>query len=142
MRGFRLLFYTGTVIQLLTAPVHLLGTLQKRVPANDQEKMLQDLLHNYRFSLGAGFERSLGDFLMGFSLLYSVFILILGLIGFFAIRQAGDSRFLRTLCWLNVLCMALVTGIAFKFFFLFPLLFSLVPFLAFLGAAMTAPREA
>jgi hypothetical protein len=60
----------------------------------------------------------------------------------FAIRQAGDSRFLRTLCWLNALCMAVATAIAFKFFFLFPLLFSLVPCLAFLGAALTTPRQA
>ena len=142
MRGFRLLFYTGTVIQLLSVPVHFLGMLRKRVPANDQEKMLQDLLHNYRFNLGAGFVRTMSDFLTGFGVVYGVFILFFGLINVFAIRQAGDSPFLRTLCWLNVLCMALVTGIAFKFFFLFPLLFSLVPFLAFLGAAMTAPREA
>ncbi|HYL86646.1 MAG TPA: hypothetical protein VE263_20645 [Candidatus Angelobacter sp.] len=104
--------------------------------------MLQDLLHNYRFNLGAGFVRSMSDFLTGFGAVYGVFILFFGLINVFAIRQAGGSPFLRTLCWLNVLCMALVAAIAFKFFFLPPLLFSLVPCLAFLGAALTAPRQA
>jgi hypothetical protein len=141
LRAFRALFYTGTVIQLITAPVHLLGTLRKAVPANDQERMLLDLLYNYKFHLGTGFGRSMGDFLTGFSLLYSVFILILGLINLLAIRQADDSRFFCSLCWLNVLCMAACTGIAFAFFFLPPLLFSLVPFVAFLGAALTASRQ-
>ena len=133
MRAFRPLFYTGTAVQLISVAVHFLGMLQKRVPANDQEKMLQDLLHNYRFNLGAGFERTLSDFLTGFGVIYGIFILFFGVINVFAIRQAGDSRFLRTLCWLNALCMAAATAIAFKFFFLFPLVFSLVPCLAFLG---------
>jgi hypothetical protein len=136
------LFYTGTVIQLLSVPIHFLGMLRRKpVPANEQEKMLQDLLHNYRFNLGAGFVRSMGDFLTGFGVVYGVFILFFGLINVFAIRQVDDSRFLVTLVWLNVLCMALVTAIAFKFFFLPPLLFSAVPFLAFLGAALTAPPQ-
>ena len=142
MRGFRQLFYTGTVIQLLSVLVHFLGMLRKRVPANDQERMLSDLLHSYKFNLGAGFVRSTSEFLAGFGLVYGVFVLFFGLINLFAIRQADNSHFLRTLCWLNALCMAIVTAIAFKFFFLIPLLFSLIPFLAFLGAAMTAPREA
>jgi len=142
VRAFRISFYTGTITQLLSVAVHFLGMLQKqRVPANDQERMLQDLLHNYRFNLGAGFVRSLSDFLTGFGVVYGVFILFFGLINVFAIRQAAESPFLRTLCWLNVLCMAVVTVIAFKFFFLFPLLFSMIPFLAFLGAEMTAPRQ-
>ena len=141
MRAFRPFFYTGTAVQLISVAVHFSGMLQKRVPANDQEKMLQDLLHNYRFNLGAGFARSLGDFLTGFGVIYGVFVLFFGLINVFAIRQAGDSRFLRTLCWLNALCMATATAIAFKFFFLFPLAFSLVPCVAFLGAALTAPRQ-
>lgn len=142
MRAFRGLFYTGTVIQLLSVAVHFLGMSQKRMPANDQEKMLSDLLHTYKFNLGAGFVRSTGDFLTGFGIVYGVLVLFLGLINVFAIRQAGDSRFIGTLCWLNALCMALVTAIAFKFFFLPPLLFALVPCLAFLGAALSAPRQA
>ena len=142
MRAFRPLFYTGTITQFLTVPVHFLGMSMKRPPANDKEKILEDLLHNYRFDLGAGFVRSTSDFMMGFGIVYGVFILIFALINLFAIRQAGDSPFLRTLCWLNALCMGLAAAIAFKFFFLPPLLFSLVPCLAFLGAALTAPREA
>jgi len=139
--AFRSLFYTGTAVQLISVPVHFLGMLSKRVPANDQERMLQDLLHNYRFNLGAGFVRTLSDFLTGFGVVYGVFILFFGLTNVFAIRQAGDSRFLRTLCWLNALCMAVATVIAFKFFFLFPLVFSLVPCVAFLGAALAGPRQ-
>jgi len=138
---FRALFYTGTVVQLISVPVHFSGMLHKRAPADDQGKLLSDLLHTYQFNLGPGFVRTLSDFLTGFGVIYGVFILFFGLINVFAIRQAGDSRFLRTLCWLNALCMGVATAIAFKFFFLIPLLFSLVPCIAFLGAALTAPRQ-
>ena len=142
MRAFRSMFYTGTVVQLVSVAVHFFGMSRQHDPAGGQEKMLYDLMHSYRFDLGAGFIRTMSDFLTGFGVVYGVFVLFLGLINVFAIRQAGDSRFLRSLCWLNVLCMAAVAAIAFKFFFLPPLLFAVVPLLAFLGAALTAPRQA
>lgn len=142
MRAFRSMFYTGTVVQLISVAVHFFGMSLKHEPAGGQEKALYDLMHNYRLDLGAGFVRTMSDFLAGFGLVYGVFVMFLGLINLFAIRQAGDSRFLRSLCWLNALCMAIVSAIAFKFFFLPPLLFAVVPFLAFLGGALTAPRQA
>ena len=135
------MFYTGTVIQLISVAVHFFGMSRKHEPAAGQEKMLYDLMHSYTFDLGTGFVRTMSDFLLGFGLVYGVFVLFLGLINLAAIRQA-DSPFLRSLCWLNVLCMAIDSAIAFKFFFLPPLLFAVVPFLAFLGAALTAPRQA
>lgn len=136
------MFYTGTVVQLISVAVHFLGMSLKHDPASGQEKMLDDLMRNYRFDLGAGFARTMSDFLTGFGLVFGVFTLFLGLINLFAIHQARDSRFLKSLCWLNALCMAIVSVIAFKFFFLPPFLFAFVPFLAFLGAALAAPRQA
>ena len=142
MRAFRPMFYTGTVVQLISVAVHFFGMSRKHEPAGGQEKKLYDLMHSYMFDLGAGFVRTMSDFLTGFGLVYGVFILFLGLINLVAIHQAGDSRFLRSLCWLNMMCMAAIAAIGFKFFFLPPFLFSFVPFLAFLGAALTAPRQA
>lgn len=142
LRAFRSMFYTGTVVQLVSVAVHFLGMSLKHDPASGQEKMLDDLMRNYRFDLGAGFVRTMSDFLTGFGLILGVFTLFLGLINLFAIHQARDSRFLKSLCWLNALCMAIVSVIAFKFFFLPPFLFAFVPFLAFLGAALAAPRQA
>lgn len=136
------MFYTGTVVQLVSVAVHFFGMSRKHEPASGQEKMLYDLMHTYKFDLGTGFVRTMSDFLTGFGLVYGVFVLFLGLINVFAIRQAGDSCFLRSLCWLNAMCMGTVAALAFKFFFLPPLLFAVVPFLAFLGAALTAPRQA
>jgi len=119
----------------------LYGAARAAEAAGDQEKALYDLMHNYTFDLGAGFVRTMSDFLVGFGLVYGVFVLFLGLINLVAIRQAADSPFLRSLCWLNVMCMAVVSAIAFKFFFLPPLLFAVVPFLPILGAALTVPRQ-
>ena len=141
MRAFRLMFYTGAVVQVISAAVHFFGMTQRHVPSNEQERMLHDLMHSYRFDLGAGFVRTMSDFLLGFGLVYGAFILFFGLINVLAIRRAGNSRFLRSLCWLNVMCMATLVGVAAKFFVLVPLLFSLVPLVAFLGAALTVPPQ-
>ena len=54
MKIFRRAFYTGAILQIITCPIHLLGHFQKKVPANDQERTLLDLLDSYKIDFGAG----------------------------------------------------------------------------------------
>ena len=141
LRIFQAAYYTGSILQLLTSPIHLLGHLQKPNPANDTERQLLDLLANYKTDFGAGFIRSMGDILSGLSLQYSIFILMIGLINLLALRQQSNARFLRNLSWLNFSFMMICSVNAYVYFFLPPLILFVLPAIAFLVAAITAPRE-
>ncbi len=141
MKTFRSAFYTGAILQIITCPVHLLGHFQKKLPANEQERTLLDLLYSYKTDFGAGFVRSLGDIMSGLSLQYSIFTLMIGLISIFAVRQAPGSPFLRTLCWINFAFMALCSVNAYVYFFLPPLMLFVLPATAYLIAALNAASE-
>jgi len=140
MSTFRSSFYAGAVFQLLTCPIHLIGHFSKPAPSNEKEKLLLDLVANYKFDLGGGFIRSFGDLYSGLSLQFSIFILMVGLINVLAIRQVREARFLRSLCWLNAVFMGFLSVNAFVHFFIPPLTLFVLPFIAFLLAALTAPR--
>ena len=136
MKMFRRAFYTGAIVQIITSPIHLIGHFQNPQPRDEQGKLLLHLLATYKIDLGAGFMRSLGDIMNGLSLQYSIFILMVGLINVFAIRQVREGNFIRTLCWLNFAFMAVCSANAFVYFFVPPLSLFVIPTLAFLVAAL------
>lgn len=141
MSTFRAAYYTGSVVQILTSFIHLTAHFQKPAPTNDQEKQLLGLMASYKMDFGAGFLRSMGDLVAGFSLQYSIFILMVGLINVLALRQVREGPFVRTLCWVNFIFMGICSVNAYIHFFLPPLTLFVLPTVAFLIAALTAPLK-
>ncbi len=141
MRVFRASFLTGIVLQLLTGPIHLAAQLSGPAPpANEDEKLLLELMSRVEQDFGGGFVRSTQDILLGLGLQYSIFIVMVGLMNLLAYRMAKETRYLRALCWLNVLFMTILSVNAYAHFFIPPLLLFVLPALAFLIAAIAAPR--
>ncbi len=132
---------TGLVLQLLTGPIHFIGFFSgPPPPANEDQRQLMELMSSVREDLGGGFVRSMRDILNGLSLQYSIFIVMVGLTNLVAFRQVKEGRFLRSLSWLNAAFMAILAVNAYVNFFIPPLLLFVLPALAFLVAAASAPR--
>jgi hypothetical protein len=143
MTVFRASFLTGIVLQLLTGPVHRIGHLSGPAPpANEDEKLLMDLMSRVEQDFGGGFVRSTMDIFLGLSLQYSIFIVMVGLANLLAFRMAKEARYLRALCWLNAAFMGILAVNAYLYFFIPPLLLFVLPALAFPIAALAASRLA
>ena len=143
MSLFRTSFLTGVVLQLLTGPVHLIGHFSgPPPPANEDQKLLMELMSVVKQDFGGGFVRSTEDILLGLSLQYSIFIVMVGFANLLAIRMAKETPYLRALCWLNAAFMGILAVNAFVYFFIPPLLLFVLPALAFLIAALAASRLA
>ncbi len=56
--------------------------------------------------------------------------------------MARETRYLRALCWHNAAFMGILAVNAYAYFFIPPLLLFVLPALAFLIAALAAPRRA
>jgi hypothetical protein len=139
MSLFRKSFYTGTVLQIVTCPIHLMAHFSGYEPANEQERQLLGMMESYKQDFGAGFVRSFRDLFTGLSLQYSIFMLMVGAMNWLAVRRAKDASFLRLLSWLNAAFMAVLAVNAYRYFFLPPLLLFALPAIAFLLAAWSAP---
>src|SRR5262245_31342608 len=138
----RLFFRIGSWACIATAGVHLIGHFAPPpTPESDAEATLQKLMVSYRKDFGAGFTRSTMDFVQGFSLSFSLFLLFAGVLGLLlAARAPQDPVLWRGVRFAYAAAMACLLGISVVYFFLPPLLCVAVVFLAFFIAALAGPE--
>lgn len=106
-RHARRWFRVGAWILLITAGLHTLGHVSGPLPPkNDTEATLQRLMREYQFQLG-GVQRTTEDFLNGFSLTFSVFLLFVGLLDLLIARHLESSVLRRV----TLLHAALAAGL-------------------------------
>jgi hypothetical protein len=133
----RIFFRIGTWALFATAAIHLAGHFAPQPePSGEAERTLRDLMTSYRKDFGAGFSRTTLDFLKGFSLSFSAFLLWTGLLNLAALRGFADGARLRRLAALDAALSGVVVAITWKYFFLPPLVCMAVVFLSFLAAAL------
>lgn len=108
-------FRAGAWILLITACLHTLGHLSGPAPAkNDTEATLLRLMQEYEFQL-AGLQRSANDFLNGFSLAFSVFLLFVGLLDLLVAGHV-DAAVLRRMALLHALLAAVMLALSLVYF--------------------------
>lgn len=89
-----------------------------------------------------GFSRSYYDFYAGFGLFVGVFLFFAALVCWqLGAVNAATLRSLAFLSWSLVMCFACVTVLSWKYFFLAPLMFSVVITICLLFAALSAGKQ-
>jgi hypothetical protein len=136
----RVFFRIGAWACLATAAIHLVGHFAPQpAPANTTEAELWRLLTTYEKDFGAGFTRTTADFLKGFSLCFSLFLLWVGVWSLLSLRRvATDPAWLRRVSVANAIFSAALLAIGLAYFFLPPIVCIAVIFLGFAGAALPA----
>jgi hypothetical protein len=90
-----------------------------------------------------GFSRTYWDFYVGFGLFVSVFLLLAVVLAW----QLGGLRpeflaLMRGTAWAFALCFAAITLLSWKFFFIIPIVFSIVITSCLTAAAWLSPKQA
>ena len=116
------LFKFGCWAAFATAALHLVGHVTgPAAPVNDTERQLAELATTYRYALPGGAERSLMDFLNGFSLMFSLFLATLGALGLVIAKRGRDDEVLiKTAARLLAGVSAVLVVISMTHFFIIP----------------------
>ena len=94
-------FKLGSYAMLVTAGLHMIGHFSNPAPANDTEETLLELMTTYQMDFG-GMERSMMDFLQGYSLIFAASLVFVGALNLVVARTRGeDHAFLRTMAWMD-----------------------------------------
>lgn len=135
----RRLFKAGAASLLILGVVHSLSLLRDLVPANDTERQLVSLMSNYKFNL-MGSARTMADMLRGFSVSFMVAALGFGIFDFsLSTERAG---LLKRVALLNIVWLAVMVAVSWRYFFIIPVSFLSATFLIFLLAWLKLPSEA
>jgi len=142
MKRMQLFFRLGSWMLIVTALLHLTSLFSQppapvKTPTTDAEAELVHLLstqsHDYW-----GFERTLMEFLRGFSLSYAVLIFFIGLTNLVLMRvHHGRIKGLRVHALLNTLLCAALFAVSWMYFFTAPLVCFALALLLF-GLAFAA----
>lgn len=132
------MFKSGAIALLIIGAVHSLSLLSRRVPANDTERQLFNLMSTYQFNL-LGTMRTMDTLLRGFSISFMVAALGFGV---FDIALFGErSALLKRAALVNILWLAVMVAVALRYFFIVPLSFLAVTLLLFVCAWWSLPSE-
>jgi len=134
----RRLFKAGAVALLIVGLVHSLSLIRERVPANDTERQLYGLMSSYKFNL-MGSMRSMSDMLRGFSVSFMMAAFGFGLFDLMLWRERAGL--LKRAALVNIVWLAVMTGVSLHYFFVVPASFLAATLLIFILAWLKLPAE-
>ena len=119
------LFYRIAAVLILLFDIgHTVGFLQ-----HDPEWKVDSLIGSMKsihFDV-QGFSRSYWDFFVGFGLFVTVFLLLAAVVGWQLGRLDAETvTRVRGIGWSLALCFVVLTFLSFRYFFVLPLIFSIV----------------
>ena len=89
-----------------------------------------------------GFSRTYWDFYVGFGLFVSVFLLLAAVLAWQLGGLAAQTlRLMRSTAWAFALCFAAITVLSWKYFFIIPIVFSIVTTLCLTAAAWLSGKQ-
>jgi hypothetical protein len=117
----RFFYRTGCWAAIVTAVIHLVGHLSgPQPPANETERALIEQVMTYRFAVPGG-QRTLWEFMTGFSLSFSACLAMFGGLNLAIVRRSsGDTVLMRTLTVLNALFAVVMVVVSVRYFFIAP----------------------
>ena len=137
----RFLFRLTSYILVVTSGLHLVGHFAERpAPVDEAGQTLFDLMQTYHLDFH-GIQRTMMDFLDGYSLSFATFAFFAGVLNLAILRFcAGNRPFLQTVIVLNILFSGLQLLIAVVYFIHPPMISFGLTLLGF-SAAFLAPGE-
>ena len=121
---------------IVIAAVHSISLFQKPMVRNDSEKQLMELMTTYRFTV-MGLVRTMNDFLRGFSISFALASLGFGVLDFTLRRER--AALLKRVALVNVIWLAVMTGVSWHYFFAAPTSFLAATMLIFVLAWVKLP---
>ena len=137
-------FGAGAWTSLATALVHLAGHVAgPQAPRNETEARLTDLMTGYGFALPGAPRRTMMEFFDGFSLTFTLFLALTGILALAIARSRGAVPELYRFAAVALAgTYGILFGISLKYFFLAPTVCIGLSFLAFVVSLAPAREPA
>lgn len=130
LKRYTFWLWTAAVLQLLSALIHSLGFLRERVPKNESESQLYDLMTNYKFDLGAGFHHSMGEIYTSLSASFPLLYLMGALTNIYLLQKKTSQDIMKGITSIQTLVFGVSFLLAFVFTFLPPIIMTGLVFIA------------
>ena len=141
MRKYTTWLKTAAIFQLIAAVLHTI-TLFVTLPTNNEtEKQLSTLMDTYKFDLGAGFHRTMGDMVLPLSASFSLVCLLGGLLSWYLLRKKVEPEIMKGVITINLIVFGILFGLVATFAFLPPIILIGLIVLFLILSRLTIPKN-
>ena len=141
MKKYSTWLKTTAIMQLITALIHATTLFVTLPPNNDTEKQLFTLMDTYRFDLGAGFHRTMGELLLALSACFCLVCLLGSLLNWYLLRKKVGPEIMKGVININLLVFGILFVLTATFAFLMPVILSGLIFLFLILSRLTINRR-
>jgi hypothetical protein len=142
LKRYSFWLWVAIVFQLLNAVAHSLSFVITPVPANETERQLLDLMHNYQMDMGAGFHRSMQQLFTALSACFPLLYLLGALNNIYVLKKRVNPGLLKGFLAIQVIIFGIAFGLIVVFAFLPPIVVSGLVFVFLAVAFFLTPKEA
>ncbi len=129
---------TTAILQLITAGIHAMSFFRNRIPANESEQKLYDLMASYQLNnVGPYFHPTMQDIFTALSASFSLLYLFSGVITLYLLQKNLPSTIWKGLTSINLIVFGVAFLINLLFTFLPPIVLTGVVFIGFCLAYAT-----
>jgi hypothetical protein len=113
MKIYTIWLKAAIIVQFIATIIHATTLFINPTPDNATEKQLYSLMDSYKFNLGAGFYRSMGEMTLALSACFCFFCLLAGMINWYLLRKRVEPGVIKGIIDINLfvfgICFVLVT---------------------------------
>lgn len=122
MKKYTTWLKTAAIFQFIAAAIHTISLFITLPATNETEKQLSTLLDTYKFDLGAGFHRTMGEMTLVFSACFCLVCLLGGLLNWYLLRKKVEPEIMKGVITINLIVFGIFFGLVTKFAFLEPII--------------------
>ena len=141
MRKYTTWLQTAAIIQFIAAVMHAIAIFVPIPPKNVTEKQLSTLMDTYKFDLGAGFHRTMGDMVLALSACFSLVCLLGGLLSWYLLRKKAEPEIMKGVITINVIVFGILFALVATLAFLPPIILIGLIFLFLIFSAITIRKN-
>lgn len=113
---------TAAIFQFIAAIIHSISLFVTLPTNNETEKQLSTLLDTYKFDLGAGFHRTMGEMTLVFSACFCLVCLLGGLLNWHLLRKKAEPEIMKGVITINLIVFGILFGLTAALTFLLPII--------------------
>jgi hypothetical protein len=122
MKKYTTWLKTAAIFQFITAIFHSISLFVTLPPNNETEKQLFALMDSYKFDLGTGFHRTMGELTLVFSACLCLVCLLGGLLNWYLLRKKVNPEIMKGVITINLIVFGILLGLTVTFTFLLPII--------------------
>lgn len=122
MKKYTTWLKTAAIFQFIATVMHASTLFVTQPPNNETEKQLSTLMDTYKFDLGAGFHRTMGDMVLALSACFSLVCLLGGLLSWYLLRKKVEPEIMKGVITINLIVFGILFGLVATFAFLPPII--------------------